>query len=88
MHAKGSFELSKNRLEFPNQLWTAMANYRVIRQDDSSFAVEVTRSGALSQMAAGFVTEAEAEAWIAQDRRLWESADPFRTSVGRGRRPF
>jgi len=56
-----------------------MANYRVIRQDDSSFAVEVTRSGALSQMAAGFVTEAEAEAWIAQDRRLWESADPFRT---------
>ena len=65
-----------------------MAEYRVIQRDDDSFAVEVTRTGALSQMAAGFATEAEAEAWIAQDRRLREAADPFRASPGRRRRGF
>jgi hypothetical protein len=71
-------------------LRTAMldANYRVIHQPDDSFAVEVTRTGALPQMAAGFATEAEADAWIAQDKRLWEAADPFRTPAYRRRRGF
>jgi hypothetical protein len=64
------------------------ANYRVIQRDDDSFAVEVTRIGALPQMAAGFATEAEADAWIAQDKRLWEAADPFSTPAGRRRRRF
>jgi hypothetical protein len=54
-------------------------NYRVIRLDDDSFAVEVKRTGALPQTAVGFATEAEADTWIAQDKRLWEAADPFRT---------
>jgi hypothetical protein len=66
----------------------AHANYRVIRRDDDSFAVEVTRIGALPQTAASFATEAEADAWIAQDKRLWEAADPFRTPAARGRRGF
>jgi hypothetical protein len=57
----------------------ADANYHVIQRDDHSFAVEVTRSGALPQTAVGFATEAEADAWIAQDKRLWDAADPFRT---------
>ncbi len=65
-----------------------MAEYRVIQRDGDSFAVEVTRPGALARMAAGFATEAEAEAWIAQDRRLWEAADPFGTSASRSRRGF
>jgi hypothetical protein len=39
--------------------------YRVIQQDDDSFAVEVTRIGALPHTAARFATEAEADAWIA-----------------------
>lgn len=71
-------------------LRTAMldANYRVIHQPDDSFAVEVTRTGALPQMAAGFATEAEADAWIAQDKRLWEAADPFRTPAYQRRRGF
>jgi hypothetical protein len=55
-----------------------MRNYRVIHRDDDSFAVEVTRTGALPQTAASFATRAEADAWIAQDKRLWEAADPFR----------
>jgi hypothetical protein len=42
----------------------------------------------LPQLAAGFATEAEADAWIAQDKRLWEAADPFRTPAGRRRRGF
>jgi len=66
----------------------ADANYRVIRQDDDRFAVEVTRIGALPQMAASFATEVEAEAWIAQDRRFWEAADPFRAPAARRRRRF
>ena len=66
----------------------ADANYRVIRRDDDSFAVEVTRTGALPQFAAGFATEAEADAWIAQDKRLREAADPFGGPAHRRRRGF
>jgi len=40
----------------------AAANYRVIQRDDDSFTVEVVRAGALPQIAAGFATEAEADA--------------------------
>lgn len=64
------------------------ATYRVIRKDNDSFAVEVTRFGALPQTAAGFATEAEADAWIVQDKRLWDAADPFRTPARRQRRGF
>jgi hypothetical protein len=60
------------------------ANYHVIQRDDDSFIVEVTRTGAFPQIAAGFATEAEADAWIAQDKRLWEAADPFRGPRRRG----
>ncbi len=63
------------------------ANYRVIQREDESFTVEVTRTGVLPQVAAKFATEAEADAWIAQDKRLWDAADPFRTPA-RGRRGF
>ena len=82
MHAKGSLS-EQQRRSTSNQLRANMTDYRVIQRDDLSFAVEVTRTGALSQLAAGFATEAEAEAWIAQDKRLSEAADPFRTSTGR-----
>jgi hypothetical protein len=64
------------------------AKYRVIQRDDDSFAVEVIRTGALPQTAAGFATEAEANAWVAQDKRLWGAADPFRTPAYRRRRGF
>ncbi len=66
----------------------ADATYRVIPRDTGSFTVEVTRTGALPQMAAGFASEAEADAWIAQDKRLWEAADPFRTPARRRWRGF
>ena len=64
----------------------ADANYRVIRRGDDGFAVEVTRTGSLPQTAAGFATEAEADAWIAQDKRLWDAADPFNIPTNRRRR--
>jgi hypothetical protein len=63
-------------------------NYRVIRREDDSFAVEVTKPGRLPQLAVGFATEAAADAWITQDKRLWQAADPFRTPPSRGRRGF
>jgi hypothetical protein len=66
----------------------ADANYRLIHREDESFAVEITRSGVLPQTAAGFATEAEATDWIAQDKRLWNAADPFRTSASRKWRGF
>jgi hypothetical protein len=66
----------------------ADANYRVIRREDDSFAVEVTRPGSLPQLAVGFATEAEANAWITQDKRLWQAADPFRTPAHRKRHGF
>ena len=66
----------------------AEANYRVIQRDDNSFAVLVTRIGVLPQTATGFASETEAGAWIAQDKRLWEAADPFRTPAGHRRRRF
>jgi hypothetical protein len=62
------------------------AIYRTVRQNDDSFTVEVARYGALPQTASGFATEADADNWIAQDKRLWQSADPFRTPAGRRQR--
>ncbi len=64
------------------------ADYCVIRCEDGSFAVEVARPGVLPQTARGFATEAEASAWIAQDKKLWQAADPFRAPAGRNRRGF
>lgn len=61
-------------------------DYSVIHCEDGSFAVEVVRPGLLPQMAVGFATEAEAGAWITQDKKLWQAADPFRTPAGRNRR--
>ena len=60
----------------------ADALYRIFHRQDDSFAVEITRPGALAQTAAGFATEAEANDWIAQDKRLWDAADPFRAQAG------
>jgi hypothetical protein len=59
------------------------ATYRIVQRADESFTVEVARPGALPQTAVGFATEAEAMGWVAQDKRLWDSADPFRTPAAR-----
>ena len=64
------------------------ANYRVIRREDDSLVVEVTRPGSLPHLAVGFASEAEADAWIAQDKRLWQAADPFGPPSHRSRRGF
>jgi hypothetical protein len=68
--------------------WMTDTTYRIVHREDDSFAVEVARSGVLPQTAAGFATEAEAEGWVAQDKRLWDSADPFRTPASRKWRGF
>jgi hypothetical protein len=58
-------------------------SYRVVHREDDTFAVEIARTGALRQTAAGFATEAAALGWIAQDQRLQAAADPFGTPAGR-----
>jgi hypothetical protein len=57
--------------------------YRIMPQSDGTFAVEVERVGALPQTAAGFPTEAAVKSWIAQDKRLADRSDPFRSAAGR-----
>lgn len=64
------------------------ANYRIVPLDAGGFVVEVLRVGALPQTADGFATEAEASGWIAQDKRLWDAGDPFRTPSGRRLRGY
>jgi hypothetical protein len=86
MHAQGSLNMG-NRADAEEDLLTN-AEYRMISCEDGRFAVEVARPGMLPQKAAGFATEAEASAWIAQDKKLWQAADPFRTPAGRNRRRF
>ena len=46
------------------------ASYQVIRQPDGSFQVKLNKPGELPRTAAGFSTLAEANAWVARDRRL------------------
>ena len=57
--------------------------YRIVHLPDDSFVVEIARPGALAQTAAGFATEAEASAWISQDKRLWNVADAVETPASR-----
>jgi hypothetical protein len=61
----------------------AETTYQILHRDDDSFAVEVCRTGVLPQTAIGFATESEAQGWIAQDKRLWDAADPFRSQADR-----
>jgi hypothetical protein len=60
--------------------------YRVFCREDGVFSVEMTRPGDPPQLAGDFSSEADASAWIAQDKRLREAADPFRTPAYRRRR--
>lgn len=61
----------------------ADTSYQIVQREDETFAVEIIRVGALPQTAAGFATAAAAEGWIAQDRRLHASTDPFATAANR-----
>jgi len=62
--------------------------YRLLRGEDGDFSVEMIRPGNPPVVADGFASEADADAWIAQDKRLREAADPFRAPANRRRRGF
>jgi hypothetical protein len=47
------------------------------RADGTGFDVHIVTSTGVRQTVLGFVTEPEAQAWIAQDQRLSDAADPF-----------
>jgi hypothetical protein len=63
-------------------------SYQVIRQPDGGFQVKLTKPGDLPRTAVGFATLAEANAWVARDRRLARIPDPSIPSASRlqGRR--
>jgi hypothetical protein len=47
------------------------------RADGAGFDVHIVTSSGVRQTVLGFVTEPEAQAWIAQDQRLSRAADSF-----------
>ena len=49
--------------------------FRILTQDDGSCAVEVTEPGDPAYTVAGFRTEAEAEAWVADRQFAAKGAD-------------
>ena len=53
--------------------------FRITRQDDERFAVEMTKPKGRTRVIRDFVSEAEANAWIIQTRRLVDAAQarPF-----------
>ena len=51
-------------------------SYQVIRHPDGGFQVKLTKPGDLPRTAVGFATLAEANAWVARDRRLARMPDP------------
>jgi hypothetical protein len=53
------------------------------RADGTGFDVHIVTSTGVRQTVLGFVTEPEAQAWIAQDQRLSDAADPFGARGGR-----
>jgi hypothetical protein len=56
--------------------------YCITRQADSTFTVEIIGPGPLHRGASGFTTEAEAEAWVSEKKRMapadeeWERRAP------------
>jgi hypothetical protein len=57
--------------------------YQVIRQTDGSFQVKLSKPGDLPRVAAGFATLADANAWVARDRRLARIPEPWMPSAHR-----
>jgi hypothetical protein len=59
------------------------SSYQVIRQSDGSFQVKLNKPGELPRTAVGFASLAEANAWVARDRRLSAAPDPWVSSAHR-----
>ena len=57
--------------------------YQLIRQTDGSFQVKLSKPGDLPRVAAGFATLADANAWVARDRRLSRIPEPWIPSAHR-----
>jgi hypothetical protein len=59
-----------------------MASYIITpRTDGTGFDIGVVGSNGARQTMLGFKTKDEAEAWIAQDKRLNDSTDPWRAQA-------
>ena len=58
-----------------------MTRYSIVPNGDGTFNISIAGSDGTRQTMLGFESEAEAEAWIVQDRRLSElPAPPVTTS--------
>jgi hypothetical protein len=66
-----------------------MSTYTVLPVNDGSgFNVGVAGNNGARQTILGFKSEAEAEAWILQDKRLNTAANPFLSSSGSAKRSW
>jgi hypothetical protein len=65
----------------------SMSTYTITPiSDGSGFNIGVAGSNGARQTILGFKSEAEAEAWILQDKRLNAAANPFFSSSGSTKR--
>ncbi len=66
-----------------------MSTYTIIPVNDgANFNIGVAGTDGTRQTILGFVTEAEAEAWILQDKRLNLAASPFFSGTGSTKRAW
>jgi len=60
--------------------------YRVVPEGSHSCAVEVTDRGRLRHFESGFATEAEAEAWAAEQAKATRGIDQWERQIEQPRR--
>ena len=58
--------------------------YRVLPRPGGGYLVELVKPGTLPRTAEGFATIAEAQAWIARDKRMEANPPPRQISRGAG----
>lgn len=56
-----------------------MADYHISPNGNGdSFEIRIVGANGARQTVLGFATQRDAEAWVAQDKRLNDAADPFK----------
>jgi hypothetical protein len=66
-----------------------MSIYTILPVSDGiGFNIGIAGSNGARQTILGFKSEAEAEAWISQDKRLNEAANPFQSGDGSSKRAW
>jgi len=63
------------------------ASYKILRQKDATFGVEVTIPDAYPTIVTSFADEAEAERWIAKHKEVIARDEPLRRRLDKSAKP-